>query len=180
MKYGEILQKDAILNHIGKTIPGAYSYAKYMRWYDDLILNNYDEARLFLKENDRGNFDNLAVRYMELPEGVTSVELESLRLQFEQAVKEQGNLERTDYIQSLKAEYIGCKGCGSKVSKKYIKFNKCPVCGYDLRSDSVKRKIAEAKNKVKEIQEQIKQEEQKLMGQDVNIKWLIKIEYLKY
>lgn len=148
-----------------------------IRWYDSPILKSYDEAMAFLESNDKGWYDQLAVKYRELIKGVNSEKLMELERKKKEAIEYYHTIRTKVYAKDYKADYIGCKGCGSKLSRKHLQSNMCPLCGYDMRSDAVKKSIEDAHLKIFKIEKQIEQEKEKLMKKGSELKWLIKIEY---
>ena len=65
-------------------------------------------------------------------------------------------------VSNLKAAYIGCQKCGSKINKEYLKnSNRCPVCGQDLRSETTKKTLDSYDKKVKELRKQMEEEKSK-------------------
>lgn len=55
----------------------------------------------------------------------------------------------------VKAEFIGCKGCGSKFAKKYIqvygKVCNCPLCKSSLFSKTAQERIQKASEKAEKL-----------------------------
>ena len=51
--------------------------------------------------------------------------------------------------------YIGCKKCGSKLSRKYLTGNYCPLCKNDLRSATVVERLKKLCDKKAEYQAQL-------------------------
>lgn len=81
------------------------------------------------------------------------------------------NAKRDDYINNHSihlrtSKYIGCPVCGSKLYLGYIKGEKCPLCGMDLRASSTIEKIKWYDRKAKEIAAKYKTKY-----------WLAKIEF---
>ena len=80
----------------------------------------------------------------------------------------------TDFEKYIKAhsihkrtsKYVGCPECGSRLNLGYIRGEKCPLCGTDLRPESSIEKIKWHDKKASECAKKYKQEF-----------WLAKIEY---
>lgn len=84
------------------------------------------------------------------------------------------------FCKDFKSQYLGCKKCGSKLNKDYLKSNKCPLCHEDMRSDTVLKNIARLRNLEKELGKAIREEELRLSekaGKKCEILWLVKVEY---
>lgn len=84
------------------------------------------------------------------------------------------------HFKDAKAEYIGCRHCGSKIARKHLRNNNCPVCGADLRPESTLKAIASAYDSYNKannrLQEEIKKENAKKRDK-AEIRWLVKVEY---
>lgn len=89
------------------------------------------------------------------------------------------NLQRNDYViyTDAKAEYIGCKNCGSKIARKYLRRNFCPVCNADLRPETTLNRIAALKEKADKSSDTLKAELTKQAMKAKNVRWKIKIEF---
>lgn len=57
-------------------------------------------------------------------------------------------------VKNLKAEYISCRKCGSKLKISLLKSDYCPLCNTDLKSKSVLEHIKEYDNKIKSLLEE--------------------------
>ena len=73
---------------------------------------------------------------------------------------EENNLEK--YIKRTK----GCRNhksrCGSRLNRKSINNDKCPLCGQDISSSTVKKTIKRYKNNIKEMEKELRKEKEKL------------------
>lgn len=62
----------------------------------------------------------------------------------------------------VKAEFIGCKTCGSRLAKKYIKITgktcKCPLCGASLFSKTAQARIKSVEDRISKIEKELKAE----------------------
>ena len=96
--------------------------------------------------------------------------------------KKISELEQKAHYEGVSAKYIKCKNCGSSLSTAFCGkkrgplglghfrgfSNDCPVCGKDLRPQSVKDKIAKYKQTVQELTEALKQEQRALEEKQKN------------
>ena len=64
----------------------------------------------------------------------------------------------------FKSEFVGCKHCGSKINREYIKSNACPVCRGDMRSDTTQKRLENMRAKVNRLRNDIKDEENFIDG----------------
>ena len=76
----------------------------------------------------------------------------------------------------LKAAYVGCSSCGSRLNKEKLRGEKCPLCGTDLRSQSTLDRLKALRSKHLEIMSQLEDERCKDKNK-ATIKWLVKFEY---
>ena len=143
----------------------------------DKVMADYEEAMDYIKQNDRGNYDQLAVKYRKLPQGKTSKKIEDLKEKIKAVRQEYIALNSEIPAKSFKAEYIGCRHCGSKINRTYIKSNSCPICHGDMRSETTMKKLESLRAKIEKLSADLQIEERKLAEKFGEIYWLIKIEY---
>jgi DNA repair exonuclease SbcCD ATPase subunit len=101
-----------------------------IRWIDKLFPT-IEEAEEYLNRADRGFYDNLAVKYGTVNHTAKTAKLERDIADLQRKIME---YKKAHSVHSFKAEYIGCQKCGSRLNKKYIPKEECPLCGVDLRS----------------------------------------------
>ena len=165
------------------------SYVKQATWQEgghglesgirfiDKVMPDYQSAMAFLEQNDRGWYDSLAVKYKELPSGKSTKKLDDLKEKLRIAYTEYELENRKVVASDFKSDFIGCKNCGSKIRREYLNSNFCPVCHADMRSDTIKKKLASMNAKVNKLRNDIKEEEKKLAEKHGQICWLVKFEY---
>lgn len=150
-----------------------------IRWIDS-VCDDYESAKDFIVRNDKGWYDQLAVKYKHFDKPITSKRLTELEAQLTDTRKKLRDLESKVAFTEFKAQYISCKKCGSKLNKDYIKRNNCVVCGYDMRSDTTKNAIARLIEKVKTLENAVREEARKVAvkkAKEAKEYWLVKIEY---
>lgn len=143
----------------------------------DRIMANYDEAKEFLENNDRGFYDQLAVKFKQIPKGKTTKKIDNLKAKLSSVRQERYTLNSVVAAQSFKADYVGCRHCGSKINRAYIKSNFCPICRGDMRSDTTQKKLKALSDKIEKLEEELQKEERALATKTSDIFWLVKIEY---
>lgn len=95
----------------------------------------------------------VAVRYRS--EGKPSRKTESLHARCLSTLESIHEMEDKARPINRKAEYVGCAGCGSKLARKLLgKRTKCPLCGHDLRAQSVIKSIDAKYEKLSALREQ--------------------------
>ena len=65
---------------------------------------------------------------------------------------------RTAIYNNQGPEFVHCKSCRSRLARKYIKGNKCPLCGNDLRSAAVVNRL----KRLQEMQKELRDKRDKL------------------
>lgn len=72
-------------------------------------------------------------------------------------------------IHTHTSEFRGCKKCGSKLATKYIKGENCPLCGNDLRSETVVKTLRNYKEKITALTKELQVEMKKVgRGEQTN------------
>lgn len=69
---------------------------------------------------------------------------------------------RDNSIHTHTSEFRGCKKCGSKLATKYIKGENCPLCGNDLRSETVVKTLNGYAEKIRALTKEFNIESQKV------------------
>ena len=81
-----------------------------------------------------------------------------LEKKYEEAIDRVYKIAEENSPLRVKAEYIGCKGCGSRLAKRYIrqsyKYCKCPVCGCSLFSNTAQERIRKADGKAEKAKKE--------------------------
>lgn len=167
-----------------------HSIIHHIEWRDDMKpFDSKDDAYNWLVANKFGDYEQIAVPYLNTErvedqiKGHPKLEASYRKVQemAEKATKawqEYEDLNDAFHFRDAKSELIGCKNCGSKLARKYLDSNKCPVCGHDLRPQSLLDRIEAKKEKSRKYR---KQESQLRKAFEKKLKsdlyWLVKIEY---
>ena len=156
-----------------------------IRWLDSHpICGSSEEAEERIKELDRGDYDNLAVRYYVKRE-ITAATYEKACRAVDNAQKAYNELKKkveADF-HNQKSELIGCKKCGSKLSHKYLDKPVCPPCRNGLLSPTAETRLQNAKAKIAAAQQKQKEERDKVtkrmqkFQKGAEVRWLVKFEY---
>lgn len=119
---------------------------------------NYDAAMDAIKKFDNGWYDDHVVSYYDISdEG---------RKKIEEWNEKRDNYILAHSIHKRTSSQIGCNCCKSKLTLSYLRGEKCPVCGEDLRPQSTIDKIKWYDEKVKECKKKYRTKY-----------WLAKVEY---
>ena len=79
------------------------------------------------------------------------------------------------YPATLTSTFIGCKNCESRLSRKHLRTNACPVCGRDLRPEYLMKSIEAARTKMNRARDAAADYLRKKAKKEAY--WLVKIEY---
>lgn len=153
-----------------------------IRW-NEHVCNTREDAEYWINVHDKGWYDCLACMY-KVPKEVKPTEsLLSMRKLLEKYAQRYHELNTQLFCEGFKSALYTCKGCNSKLAVKFLKRNICPVCGSDLRSDTLLKQIASARERVTNQQKAVADEEKRLRdkqtkaNEKAEIRWLVKIEY---
>ena len=147
----------------------------HIRWIENGISDSYDEAQKRIENLDRGDYDQLAVKYKRFHENKTKGHQELIKKVNEAYEDFRKKSERLHYTPgNVTSSFVGCKNCGSKISVKHLKSNSCPVCHADLRPASTLKTIENAEKKWHMMAERLKKDTSK--GK-FDVLWLVKVEY---
>lgn len=193
--YPEKVDKKAVVADLNDYVrhvdwqEGASGLLYPIRWLTDDPRPNYEDAQEFLKKHDKGYYDNLAVRYL-VPKGDATHRIETAVAKHASAADkafQAYNILRekllADFMET-KTRYIGCKHCGSRLSKDYLKDAVCPLCKMSLLSDTATARLEKAREKVLQTKKDLTAAKtkagetmQKETGKYFTVKWLVKYEY---
>lgn len=148
-----------------------------IRWLNVEPLPDYDAAKKAIEDHDSGWYDQLAVRYRQLPANVSNKKIEELKNKAAEVYQTLMQLEKKVVVKDFKAQLVTCKKCGSKLNKDYLNSNFCPLCRSDMRSDTTQKRIAALRQKHQELQEALRKEQAALAAKKGKVMWLVKIEY---
>lgn len=154
---------------------GCGGLSQKIRWLDGHICDSQEEAEEYIQRNDRGWYDQLAVRFRALKEDTAKIK--HLRERASAAYKRAADIRNDIHYSHCESAYIACRYCGSRLATKYIKSNICPLCGKDLRPTTVLLRQERAEIMARERQDKLDAEIAKESKKNDNIKWLVKIEY---
>lgn len=107
--------------------------------YVDKTFSDIAEAKAYLLKEDYGVMCNMAVKVKGVH--MKSENHKSLELKVEDLKKKLEEIEKPHALKSA-AKLISCRNeeCSSKIAKKFITSNYCPVCGADMRPDTLVNK----------------------------------------
>ena len=153
-----------------------------IRWIDK-VLPDYESALAYIQEVDNGWYDQIAVKFKQAEAVKPTKKLQEMNMRLRELQQEYEIASKKVVAADFKSDFVGCKNCGSKINREYIKSNACPVCKFDMRSDTTKNNLTRMKERIVKLRNEIKEEESKLKAKQVSkdkkapVYWLVKIEY---
>ena len=144
-----------------------------IQWKDGMTpFANEEDAEKYIEElSAKSWYLQIAVPFYHYGD---NEKLKELTTKLDEAKADLDKAKKTYYsVDTVKSKYIACKHCGSKLAVSYIKSNKCPLCGEDLRPQSVQDRFKRLMAKVKKLEETVVTKKKK----GAKIYWLVKIEY---
>lgn len=154
---------------------GYSNYSGGMKWHEDKVYADYAQAKEAICLMNNGWYDDHAVLFHDCENLENSV-TRRLAKQIEDAKEKMREYIAANHVTSRKSAFIGCPRCQSKLSRKHLRSDLCPVCRTDLRSATVLGRIQGYKDKIFEWEKKILDEKKKL-GKTAPVKWLVKYEY---
>lgn len=151
------------------------SYHGRMTIHDKPICESYEDAKQFIDAHDNGWYDDHAVQYKDKSQLKPTRQMETLKERMNKAIADKRAFAEEHSVQSRKADFVGCKKCGSKVAVSYLRTNRCPVCGNDLRPDYVIKRLEKYDADLDKMRKQYAELERNQKGK-CPVKWLVKVE----
>lgn len=183
--YSEDVDKKKVENELNSYVShqtyqesGSGLYSR-IRWID-IVCDNYSKAKQYIEDHDKGWYDQLAVKYREYPKLEPSKIMLSLEERRKNEESKKSEFAKAHSVSKLKAEYVGCQECGSKLKRTLLRSESCPLCRAELRSKTTMDTLKRYENNIQELNERIQEERLKLEQKNIakaKIKWLVKIEY---
>ena len=151
-------------------------YNSRLTFHENIICDSWDEAIKKIESLDNGWYDDHAVLYRDYTKVKLTKAMNDLVAR-KKALCEQKQKYNTEHsVLNQKAKFIGCKNCGSKLSKEHLRNDFCPLCRKDLRADYILDKLKWYDQKIAECDKKYANLEKKQQDK-AEIKWCVKIEY---
>lgn len=143
-------------------------------------FNTHDDANNYIeKYYNNGYYEQVAVKYLEYPKNIQTKQFKDLNKRYIKSLMKYNELSSKIHYKNVKAQFVSCPNCLSKINKNFISSNSCPICQGEMRPKSTLEMIARHKTVLKDLSNQILVEkisfEQKAKKQ-AKIKWLVKAE----
>lgn len=163
--------------HVDRAENRSGNYHGNMRIREDYpICKDYLDAVEAINRMAGGrDYADFAVRFYDVGAVKKTKKLESLEKRHSEMVRKHVEYEAEHSVMMQKAVQIGCKTCGSKITKSYLKSESCPICGKDLRADCILKRLDKFYEDEKTLKALCRAEEQKSLSK-APIKWCYKVE----
>lgn len=151
------------------------SYHGNMHIHDDIICDSYEQAKEKINLLDRGWYDDHAVKFKDKSKSKPTKQMQDLIARTLKCKADKEKYLADHSVRMHRSEMIGCKNCGSKIARNYLRSEKCPVCGKDLRADYILERLKKYDEGIKQLSDRYEELKRKQKG-DFPIKWLVKVE----
>ena len=130
----------------------------------ETVCKSLEEAEELADSLDWKGKYSLLIPYKDVgDEDIWTIKVNTIYLNI---YHEENNLEkyikRTKGCRNHKSKFVGCPRCGSRLNRKSINNDKCPLCGQDISSSTGKKTIKRYKNNIKEMEKELRKEKEKL------------------
>ena len=130
----------------------------------ETVCKSLEEAEELADSLDWKGKYSLLIPYKDVgDEDIWTIKVNTIYLNI---YHEENNLEkyikRSRGCRNHKSKFVGCPRCGSRLNRKSINNDKCPLCGQDISSSTVKKTIKRYKNNIKEMKKELREEKEKL------------------
>lgn len=155
----------------------ASGYHGNLKFHKNIICESRDEAEEKIRSLDNGWYDDHAVMYKNYEPKPETKAMKDLQKRIHDTKIAKIEYIASKSVKNYKAEYIGCSCCGSRLNKKLLSIEWCPVCGELFYSEKTKEKIRWYKNKIEELEAKYKDMQAKNVSTKYELWWLVKTEY---
>ena len=176
--YNENEDRRKIMDEIQEYARGhGDGYSSYVIWHENTPpCDSYDDAKRFIDELDKGNYDDHAVRYHDYRDIPDTPRIKKLQDYIRNLRQAKAEWNQSHSVRNFKAQYIGCPKCGSKLSREHLRGEHCPLCSTELRAAYVLEKMDWYDQKINTCYNAI-QEERKKQKKQAKVMWLVKFEF---
>lgn len=157
---------------------GDSGYYGPLHWHDEISpLESQEAAEKRIEMLEKGkSYSDHAVRFYDYSSAKVTDKMVEYRRRIAKLQSQKAKYAEDNSVLHFKADYIGCKKCGSKVSRKHLRADFCPVCHNDLRSETTRTTLLNYGSRIRELWDKIEEEKKKQKAAKKTM-WLIKYEY---
>lgn len=165
-----------VLDRIAYDPQESSGYHGNMTFHDGKVYDNEAEAMEAIGSYDDGWYSDHAVLFKDCAAVKKTAAMRKKDEQIAAAREKACEINEKYRLPSGSTAYIGCKECGSKISRKHLRSCNCPVCGKDLRSNTDIARVEAALKRIQKLVDEYNEMEKKLKDK-APIRWLVKYEY---
>lgn len=149
-------------------------------WRRDICLNSREEAEKWLANSANMSRywrrSNVGIQYISREREMTKKEL-ALAARIEDIQRKREEYVKEHAAANTAHAYIGCPNCGSRLSTKHLRDNRCPLCRAELRSETILSTIKRYDERLEEACKAYTEEKNRpKRGDKVTKMWLINAE----
>lgn len=147
-----------------------------IEWLKLEPFDTREDAQKYIDDHDY-RYRQFAVRYKEAP-NVSDKKRDELTERINAARKAYEAANLKVHYNAVASEFVGCKACGSRISRKHLKSNRCPVCGVEMRPQSTLDAIERLRLKWKSLLKDLNERNRYLAKKHpAEVRWLLKVEW---
>lgn len=148
-------------------------------WHENKVYACKQDAMDAIDKMDKGFYDDHAVLYYDVDSLKPTAAMNAIKRQQDKVQEKRDALiNDSKKWTGRKSKYVSCEHCGSKLNIEYLRklhTYTCPLCGDDMRSETVLNRIKAYDEKIKELRAKYTTEMKKLKRK-ASVKWLVKME----
>jgi hypothetical protein len=130
-----------------------WKFTGYLTHFPDKEFASEEEARAQIEASPSGRVLVMKLKGSAKKTGIAKLEKEKAKLE-EKLLKASDALMKS--FTSAASAFLGCRMCGSKIARKFIKTIQCPVCNGIMGTDNQRNKILGLSNQIDEVEKGIK------------------------
>jgi hypothetical protein len=158
-----------------------------MKWHEGVVYDGRDKAEEAIDRFDSGWYSDHAVLFRDysgMKRPGPTAKMVKMADRLERARCAEGDYTSRHHIYDAARATVSCSKCSSRLAVPYLKRDQCPVCGNDLRSEAVLRRIGELHAKVEGLEDELRglrdEQEERFRAKaksSAPVRWLVKYEY---
>ena len=144
--------------------------------HDSMIYDSWEEAKEAIDRFDNGWYDDHGVLYRDYSSIKPTKQMVALTDKKREWRDKRAAYAKDNDIHNRKSGSISCPNCKSRLTLSFFTGNNCPVCGTELRSDTVMHRLSAFTAKIRDCDAK-RAELEKKQKEKAEVKWLVKLEF---
>lgn len=144
--------------------------------WTDKEFDSYEQAERYIYDNYCKWYECIAVKYRDLDALKKTKKIVELEKRKSKVWTEYDKLDNNIHYKNVQAQYVTCRTCGSKINKDHLRSNRCPVCGKDMRPESLLERLKVMNKKIQKLERELYKEKLRLKAK-AKLRWMVKVEY---